>query len=476
MKRFLAGAFVFVVMLAAPAAANAVNIAVNTTVDEYGTGTNCSLREAITAAQGNVSFGGCPAGFGADTISLPGGEYKITRAGDDEDGNATGDFDITGANALDIQASGASDEVTIDGNQIDRVFDQASSSSLKLLALRIMGGKITKIEDGGGIRNSSGVLYLENVTVDGNASAYQGGGVAVYNNAQVVNSTVSGNRADGNGGGFYVPGGASLVVRSSTIYGNTADADDSGGGYGGGFAETGGLNVSFTNVINSNNSGTSPSPPNGAFDCYSGPNFYPRFSLQGQPFGPLNCLVGFNPGTNLQADDTGVDMFLRYNGGQTPTHALLPGSPAIGAGGSTAPDECPGVDQNGYGRPAGQCDIGAVQFNPQPGLVVTRLLPKKKVIRRKKSKVITVELRNDGTGAASQVRVCLKLNRAAKKGLKVKGKACKTISSVPVGAIRKARIKLMAKPKARKKAYQLRATYKGSNTTAAFRAFKVRVK
>ena len=95
MKGFLAGAFALLALLVAPAAANAVIITVNTTADEYGTGTSCSLREAITAAQNNVSFGGCPAGFASDTVSIPDGTYKITRAGTGEDGNATGDFDIT---------------------------------------------------------------------------------------------------------------------------------------------------------------------------------------------------------------------------------------------------------------------------------------------------------------------------------------------------------------------------------------------
>src|SRR5690349_11040502 len=98
MKAFLAGAFALLALLVAPAAANAVIITVNTTADEYGTATTCSLRGAIRAAQDNVSFGGCPAGFAADTISRPEGEYKTTRAGSGEEHNATGAFDIPGTN------------------------------------------------------------------------------------------------------------------------------------------------------------------------------------------------------------------------------------------------------------------------------------------------------------------------------------------------------------------------------------------
>ncbi|HMU26930.1 MAG TPA: CSLREA domain-containing protein [Solirubrobacterales bacterium] len=476
MKGFLAGAFALLALLVAPAAANAVIITVNTTADEYGTGTSCSLREAITAAQNNVSFGGCPAGFASDTVSIPDGTYKITRAGTGEDGNATGDFDITGSNALDIQPDASNAHVVVDGNGIDRVFQDLSSGLVKFLAIQITGGKLTGFNDGAGIQNSVGVTSLENVTVNDNSSEAQGGGVAVYNNVQVINSTIAQNNADGNGGGFYVPGGASLVARSTTVFGNQADADGDGNGYGGGFAETGGLNVSFTNVLNAGNSGTALLPTDDAYDCYSGPNFYPRYTLSGQPMGPLDCLVGFNPGTNMVSSDVKLDPFLRDNGGQTPTLALLPGSPAIGAGGTASPDECPGFDQNDRPRPAGKCDIGAVQFVAEPGLIITKLLPKKKVIKRKKTRAITVQVRNDGTGPAKQVKICLKLNRAAKKGLKVKGKACKSVGTVAVGARKSAKIKLMAKPKARKKAYSLKATFKGSNAPLATRAFKVRVK
>lgn len=476
MKVFLSGVIALITIAAVPAAASAVVIPVNTTADEYSNGTDCSLREAITAAQTNTSFGGCPAGFAADTISLPAGEYKITRAGADEDNNATGDFDITGANPLDIQPADADARVVIDGNGLDRVFDDHNNGLLRLLALEVTGGKLTLIEDGGGIRNSIGVTALENVTVAGNSSAYQAGGVAVYSNLQVVNSTISGNRADGNGGGLYVPGGASMVLRSSTIYGNQADADGDGNGYGGGFAETAGLTVSFTNVLNVGNSSASITPTSSAYDCYSGPNFFPRYTLQGQPLGPLDCLVGFNPGTNLVSSDPKVDPVLAYNGGQTPTHNLLAGSPAIGAGGTAAPDECPAIDQNGVGRPAGSCDIGAVQYVPKPALEIKRLRPKRKAVRRGKARVITIVVRNSGEGVATAVKACLKLNRAARKGLRVRGKACRSLGTLEAGQVKRAKVRLVAKRKAKRKAYPVRATARGDGVAAKAKRFKVRVK
>ena len=50
---------------------------------------------------------------------------------------------------------------------------------------------------------------------------------------------------------------------------------------------------------------------------------------------------------------------LQDNGGATPTHALLPDSPAIDAAASL---NCPPTDQRGVARPQGpRCDIGAFE-------------------------------------------------------------------------------------------------------------------
>ena len=83
-------------LLLPPPVAHAAAINVTTTLDEYGAaGAGCSLREAIQAANTDAAFGGCTAGNSADTINLPAGTYTLTRAGVDEDSNATGDLDVT---------------------------------------------------------------------------------------------------------------------------------------------------------------------------------------------------------------------------------------------------------------------------------------------------------------------------------------------------------------------------------------------
>jgi hypothetical protein len=62
---------------------------------------------------------------------------------------------------------------------------------------------------------------------------------------------------------------------------------------------------------------------------------------------------------------------LAYNGGPTPTHALLPTSPAI----DTAQGTCPPTDQRGEARPSGvACDIGAFELVTPPKDVTSPVL------------------------------------------------------------------------------------------------------
>jgi CSLREA domain-containing protein len=53
----------------------AAAITVNTTDDELNADGDCSLREAIVAANTDTAVDACPAGSGADTINLPAGTY-----------------------------------------------------------------------------------------------------------------------------------------------------------------------------------------------------------------------------------------------------------------------------------------------------------------------------------------------------------------------------------------------------------------
>src|SRR5437773_11948373 len=67
-------------------------IMVNTAIDELNRDGNCSLREAIRAANLDTAVDGCLAGNGDDTIFVPAGIYTLTLTGSNEDNAATGDL------------------------------------------------------------------------------------------------------------------------------------------------------------------------------------------------------------------------------------------------------------------------------------------------------------------------------------------------------------------------------------------------
>lgn len=167
-----------------------------------------SLRHAIdTAAAGDV-------------ITLGPGVYPLSLEGADEDGNATGDLDIT----KDLTIRGAGQHVTVvDGAEArDRVFD-VHGARLELEGLMVTGGGL------GGIRNDRpGELVLRRTSVSGNDGALGGGIGNVGGSVEIVDSVLS-----GNGAPPFVPlglrrGGAvwnnegSVAISGSTLSGNSA--------------------------------------------------------------------------------------------------------------------------------------------------------------------------------------------------------------------------------------------------------------
>jgi len=184
--------------------------------------------------------------------------------------------------------------------------------------------------DGGGIFTQLGTLLVENSTLNDNFAADDGGGIFVDTGlpptvitANVRNSTISGNVAADKGGGVYNANGE-LLIEFSTITLNIAASTD-----GAGVASLPGPDA-LTRVhssIISENAGGDIEFLLGASNIQS-----LGFNL----IGDGNAAVVFNqPG-----DQTGVlDPMLApltQTGGPTPTHRLLPGSPAIDMGDSTA--------------------------------------------------------------------------------------------------------------------------------------------
>jgi CSLREA domain-containing protein len=327
--------------------------------DENGGGTGCSLREAIQAANTDAAFGGCPAGGGADTISLAAGTYGLSippnTTGDDK---RDGDLDVV-AGQLTITHVGVKPAV-IDGGGVHRVIHVLGAGNLTASGFTIRNGRTG--QSGAGIRNE-GTLQLSSATVTGNETTGSfGGGIANAGPAtmSLTNVTVSGNRAEGDGGGIDQGIGGQSDLNNVTISGNTADiSGDTGGG--GGMFNAGGT-INLRNTIIARNRDNTSAPILKSPDC-GGAALTSR----------RNNLIGDLTGCNFVAaggDKTNVNPRLgplANNGGSTFTHALRALSPAIKAGGGGAAP----TDQRGVPRRAP--DIGAYEFATCAGKVVNRV-------------------------------------------------------------------------------------------------------
>ena len=180
-----------------PAAAATLTVTKTADTADGACDADCSLREAIIAANADT---------GADTITLPAGTYTRTIAGANEDLAATGDLDIAGGSAsgaLTINGAGATATI-IDGGDLDRVLHVKSGGAVSISGVTIQNGSGG---EGGGIYNI-GTLTLTNSTVSGNTAGANGGGIYNYSTMTITNSTVSGNTAPVSGAGIYKIGRA----------------------------------------------------------------------------------------------------------------------------------------------------------------------------------------------------------------------------------------------------------------------------
>jgi uncharacterized repeat protein (TIGR01451 family)/CSLREA domain-containing protein len=213
-----------------------------TTADDALSGDGyCSLREAIHAANADAAFDACPAGSGADTILLDSGTYTLTIAGTGEDGNATGDLDVTAA--LTIAGLGPA-QTAIDGSGLDRVLDvRPGAATLVISGVTILNGNA--LDDGGGIYNGDAHLTLINTVVLSNTAIYGGGVYVVTGTVELIDSQVLSNTATQSGGGVFVYGtSATLLVTGSTaIAYNHANGSTLTAGGGGIYLNSGSVTI-----------------------------------------------------------------------------------------------------------------------------------------------------------------------------------------------------------------------------------------
>ena len=130
---------------------------------------DCSLREAITAANSLAD---------ADVIDVPAGTYTLSIPGAFDNSNATGDLDI--GSGLTLNGAGSANTI-IDGGALDRVFDIGQFF----------------VSDSSFHATISGVTVRNGSASFGGAGITSGGGATVTVTTTLTNSTVSGNSGVG---------------------------------------------------------------------------------------------------------------------------------------------------------------------------------------------------------------------------------------------------------------------------------------
>jgi hypothetical protein len=409
--------------------ATAATITVTTNDSRIIPDGQCSLVEAIVNANNDAAtHSDCPSGSGPDTIVLPANDYIMlsnpyvtrysTPIGTTFSGPPFGLPVIT--SQITIEGNGTTIHrhknapafglIGVRGN-----FPQPSTpGDLTLQNVTLSGGSggvsnngtlsiknsIISGNTGSGVSNSYGTLTIENSTIShntsrgvtnsgsltiqnstiaGNTTNFGGGGISNYGGTvAIINSTISNNTANVGGGvsnpsGYY--GGGSLTITNSTISGNRAN--HGGGVYNFGscfynrftgqtFCNNAALTLNRSLIVG-NDATLAPEVENRGIVTANNFNLFGtngNAGVSGFTPGPTDIVPGVSLGQILGS--------LKNNGGPTPTHALVSGSPAIDAGN---PGGCRnsqgallGTDQRGFPRHvdgnndgSARCDIGAVE-------------------------------------------------------------------------------------------------------------------
>ncbi len=308
------------------------------------TNTTISQNNALAGAgTGSAGYGGDARGGGVYAGNLSSGESAIFSACAIEGNHASG------ANGVAQGGDGSGGGLHIEG-----------SGDLVVRDSLVSGNSVSAgTPDVQGNEGSGGAMYL--------------GG---YLNASVVNSTFSGNTTQDNGGGAYHDSYPTLAIRHATITDNTAQNGDGGGlfvyDYG---ANDGTANLGHVILAANTDSGAGNNHP----DC-SGPVVSSGYNILGDVAGCTGIVDGTDndrAGTAASPIDPVLGP-LQDNGGQSRTHALLSGSPALDTGDSSFDENSftPSLttDQRGTGFPRVQnntIDIGAFERAPAPEIEVS---------------------------------------------------------------------------------------------------------
>ncbi len=345
------------------AASSAATFVVTKTSDDNGPcdPLDCSLREAVLAAN---------AAPGSDVIEVPAGVHTLSIPGYD-DTAMLGDLDIVGD--LEIHGSRTGSAV-VQSTVPDRIFaiqgPLGAPYVVRFLDLVISGADG---RGGGGIYGASADLTMERSAVVANQASETGAGIFFgIGRLALLHSLVADNQAiigAGGGLGVFCPPNApcEVLIENSTISGNSASK-------GSAIWTSGAVTLQIKDATIANNPGSSA-----IFTEFDVPSVRITRSLIEGLCAWLTPLSSASGGNNLEgpgstcrldqaSDQTGIaDLGLEPladNGGPTLTHALRLDSPAIAAGGTG----CAPNDQRGVPRPQDGdldgtplCDVGAFE-------------------------------------------------------------------------------------------------------------------
>ncbi|MEO1496502.1 MAG: choice-of-anchor Q domain-containing protein [Planctomycetota bacterium] len=317
---------------------------------DYSAG-NMSLREAVRLAN---TFEGIDTitfdeGLAGETIVLTEGQLDLTE-----------DVTIAGLGA---------DRLAISGGGASRIFSSTGQHEITIEDVTLTDGDAAAFPFGGALLVQSGVeATLRRVTVQDSTTEFGAAVRAVGSAVNVVDSSIVNNLGTGpaidlrqSPGRFEtstISGNAGIGIRTFTsnelgdpagelLLSSVTVANNAGGGVFHSFAG-GVLQATYQNSLLADNGGAGNFGATvGSFDTLNLQSLGNNL-LDDTPAGDAAHAAG----PNDQRDTDPLLGPLQDNGGPTPTHALLVGSPAIDAGSnSTAPD------QRGFARPADQPDV-----------------------------------------------------------------------------------------------------------------------
>ncbi|MGI8641150.1 MAG: choice-of-anchor Q domain-containing protein [Pyrinomonadaceae bacterium] len=208
---------------------------------------DCSLREAVIAANSGDVIVFSPLFNSPQTIPLTGGQITINK-------NLT----IAGPSA---------DLLTVSGNNAGRIFYISNNAVVTLAGMKLKNGRATTLNDsfGGAIRLTDSTLILTNMTLSQNSASFTisgnptlevgfGGAISSFNSTvSVINSIINDNFS-------FVGGGIYSVIGIVNIS-NSKINNNSGGGVVG--AGSGSDTHTLINVVNSTFNGNNGSAVSG---------------------------------------------------------------------------------------------------------------------------------------------------------------------------------------------------------------------